>query len=105
MEAVIAAMYLDGGYAAAETCVLSHWDEHVDDVELTDPKSQLQEWLQAQGEKLPTYVEVNREGTGENTWFTMEVRTQNHGSAQGEGKSKQKAGRHAATRLIEKLEI
>ena len=64
MEAVIAAVYLDGGFDAARALVLRLWGERIDRVEddARDAKTALQEWAQARGLQPPRYIEAAREG-------------------------------------------
>ena len=58
-EAVIGAIYQDGGYEACRHCVLKWYGERLDKLDITSPpkdaKTQLQEWLQGRGWPLPHY--------------------------------------------------
>src|SRR5690606_34732845 len=62
MEAVIAAVHLDAGFPAAEALVLRLWGDRVHQApeRVSNPKSALQEWAQAQGMPLPVYDQVGR---------------------------------------------
>jgi ribonuclease-3 len=105
-EAVIAAIYLDGGIEAAKTFVLRFWQPQFSTLpaEASDPKTALQEFLQARGEGLPTYTEIGREGPPHDPVFTIEARTAHGLAATGTGGSKRTAERNAARALLDQLE-
>jgi len=104
-EAVIAAIYLDGGLEAARNFVTRFWTQSFRTLpsEATDPKTALQELLQARGEALPVYREIGREGPPHDPLFTIEVSSASGATAQGKGTSKRKAERDAAHALLEQL--
>ena len=105
-EAVIAAIYRDGGLEAAKAFVLKFWEPHFAALpaEATDPKTALQELLQAQGEALPIYREIGREGPPHDPTFTVEVSSEKGTRATGTGRSKRLAERDAARALLAKLD-
>ncbi|MDO7631361.1 MAG: ribonuclease III, partial [Loktanella sp.] len=76
MEAVIAAVYQDGGFEAARDVILRLWGKRVNNVadDARDAKTALQEWAQARGETPPQYVEVARTGPDHQPIFTIEAR-------------------------------
>lgn len=104
-EAVIAALYLDGGIAAARKFVTKYWQPILSEVtgDLRDPKNALQEW--AQGRKLgtPIYRVARREGPDHAPRFTVEVSVRGHEPALGEGTSMRGAEQAAARSLIQRL--
>lgn len=104
-EAVIAALYLDGGIEAARKFVNKHWQPLMSEVkgDLRDPKNALQEW--AQGRKLgtPTYRVARREGPDHAPKFTVEVSVRGFDPASGEGLSLRAAEQAAARALIGKV--
>lgn len=106
MEAVIAAVYQDGGFDAARKVVLQLWGRRVTDVEddARDAKTALQEWAQARGETPPAYVEIARTGPDHQPVFTIEVRLQSGGAAQATAGSKRHAEQAAAATLLEKVD-
>jgi ribonuclease-3 len=106
MEAVIAAVFLDGGFAVARAVILSHWGPRVSRVaeDARDPKSALQEWVQARGLPLPDYVETGREGPDHAPRFTVDVRLSTGQRAQAHAKSKRLAEQEAAKALLGLLE-
>jgi ribonuclease-3 len=104
MEAVIAALYLDGGLEAARSFITEHWAPRLEGVRYRDAKSRLQEWLQARGHGLPTYEVVETGGEAHARTFVVEVKTKALGCARGEGTSKQNAQQAAAKALLAQLE-
>jgi ribonuclease-3 len=104
-EAVIAALYLDGGLEAARKFVTKHWQPLMSEVtgDLRDPKNALQEW--AQGRKLgtPTYRVSRREGPDHAPRFTVEVSIRGHDPAMGEGMSLRAAEQAAARSLMRRI--
>ncbi|PUB14809.1 ribonuclease III [Yoonia sediminilitoris] len=105
MEAVIAAVYLDGGYEAARRVVLAQWGDRIRNVaaDARDAKTALQEWAQARGEVPPQYVEVGRSGPDHQPIFTIEVRLASGPSQQATAGSKRQAEQAAATALLKKV--
>ena len=101
-EAVIAALYLDGGLAAAEGFIAARWTPLLDraDQPPRDPKTALQEWAQARGLALPAYGEVARRGPGHAPIFVIEVAVEGAPSRRAEGPSKRTAEQAAAAALF-----
>ncbi len=103
-EALIAALYLDGGFEAAHRFV---GDEFAADVEaavaVEDPKSALQELLQGQGRPLPDYVVAAEAGPSHQRRFRIECRLDDGLVTRGEGSSKKTAQQEAARRALERL--
>ena len=104
-EAVVAAIYIDGGYAAAKTVLLAIVGDRAMTVErdAKDPKSALQEWVQAKGQHPPEYREVSREGPPHAPVFTIEVRLASGETARAQGGSKREVEKEAAKALLLKL--
>lgn len=106
MEAVIAAVYLDGGLEAARACVLAHWGERLERApdQAVDAKTALQEWAQGRGLATPDYVDISREGPDHQPVFTVEARLKDGRSARGRASSKRAAQQAAAEELLARLE-
>ena len=104
-EAVIAAIYLDGGLNSAQNFVMHHWLARLKNnlQPPTDPKTGLQEWAQARGYPVPHYVNIRQDGPDHAPLFTVSVQVENLKSAEGEGATKRKAEKLAALRLLEQL--
>jgi ribonuclease-3 len=103
-EAVIGAIYLDGGYAAAAEFVARNWTERMQKPRrpLRDPKTVLQEWAQGKGLPTPVYREVERTGPHHDPQFRVAVDLPGLASAEGIGSSKRAAEKVAASVMIER---
>ncbi len=101
-EAVIGAVYLDGGYKAAEGLVERLWQVRLRATAqpLRDPKTVLQEWAQARGLPTPTYREVARSGPDHNPLFRVAVQLPSFAPAEGEARSKRAAEQAAAAAMM-----
>ena len=106
MEAVVAAIYLNAGFAAAREVVLALWGDRVEAAEdrARDAKTALQEWAQARGMKPPAYVETARSGPDHAPRFTIAARLENGAEAIATAGSKRQAEQAAATALLAQLE-
>ena len=104
MEALIGALYQDGGLAPARAFVRRAWVEAVGGMTAPpkDPKTELQEFVLARGLPLPQYQLVNREGPPHDPVFVIAVAA---GGGRGEGRagSKRAAERLAAADLLGRL--
>ena len=107
MEAVIAAVYLDGGFDAARDLINRLWGKRIDAVEddARDAKTSLQEWAQGRGLQPPRYIEVKRSGPDHAPVFTIAARLASGEEATATAGSKRQAEQAAAKALIEKLGI
>ncbi len=102
-EAIIGALYLDGGLSAARRFIEAGWALQFDGApeDARDPKSQLQEWAQGQGLPLPDYEVTSRSGPDHAPLYEVEVRVKDHGVAKASGASKRVAERLAAEKFLE----
>ena len=107
IEALIAAVYIDGGFDAARELILRLWGARVRNVEqdARDPKTALQEWVQARGQKPPDYVEIARSGPDHAPVFTIAARLEDGHEAQASAGSKRQAEQAAAAALLAQLEM
>jgi len=101
-EALIGAVYVDGGYQAAEALVGRLWDERMRATAqpVRDPKTVLQEWAQARGLPTPTYREVARSGPDHSPEFRVAVQLPSLAPADGVGRSKRIAEQAAAAAML-----
>ncbi|MES2472858.1 MAG: ribonuclease III [Pseudomonadota bacterium] len=103
-EAVIAALYLDGGMEAARAFVERYWAEQFDELshDMRDAKTRLQEWAQARGKDsaAPVYSLKERAGPDHAPRFVVEAQVAGFDPVRGEGGSKRQAEQDAATRLL-----
>ena len=106
MEAVIAAVYLDGGFSAARDLVARLWADRVAHVEddARDAKTALQEWAQARRMEPPTYTEVARSGPDHAPVFRVQARLASGQTAEAEAKAKRQAEQMAAKALLSAVE-
>jgi|TARA_B110000967_G_scaffold122405_1_gene124931 ribonuclease-3 len=106
MEAVIAAVYQDGGFDGARVMVLRLWGARIHNVadDARDPKTALQEWAQARGENPPEYIEVARSGPDHQPIFTIEARLASGPFEAATAGSKRQAEQAAASALLKKVE-
>ena len=104
-EAVIAALYLDGGLPAALAFVSAEFADDVDRAELPaeDAKSALQELLQSRGQPVPTYEVVGEEGPSHRRRFRVECRFGGEAIGVGEGTSKKAAQQEAARAALVRI--
>ena len=104
-EALMAALYQEGGLAAARTFFLAQWADQIQDLGLPrpqDPKTALQEWAQGKGKPLPAYAVVQRTGPDHAPLFTVEAQVQGLEPARAQGRSRQDAEKAAAQALLQR---
>ncbi|HHM05175.1 MAG TPA: ribonuclease III [Gammaproteobacteria bacterium] len=108
LEAVIGAMYLDGGFIAVQRWVTALYADRInglnpDDV-LKDPKTRLQEYLQGRGQALPEYRLVATEGEAHNQRFTVSCKVVGlEEEVIGRGRSRRAAEQQAACKTLDLL--
>lgn len=104
VEAIIAALYLDGGLAVAKQFIITAMGEAIDNPATAerDPKSALQEWGMARGLGLPDYKVVQVAGSDHEPRFSATV-TLGPSTASGQGSTKKEAQVAAATLLLQRL--
>lgn len=103
-EAVIASIYLDGGFEAAKRFVLSFIPENIDIKkvsQISDYKTSLQEVIQKNREEKVEYVLVAETGPDHNKAFEVEVHLNSNIIGRGTGKSKKQAEQLAAKEALE----
>jgi ribonuclease-3 len=103
-EAVIGAIYLDGGHGAAADVVGRLWGPRLRRPmrALRDPKTVLQEWAQGRGLPTPVYREIDRSGPHHNPRFRVAVELPGLAPADGDGGSKRAAEKAAAKAMLER---
>ncbi|WP_300379013.1 ribonuclease III [Henriciella sp.] len=102
VEAIIAAIYRDGGLDAAQTFINKHWLLEVVDREVSqqNPKTRLSDWCGANRAPYAAYDIVDRTGPDHEPVFTVRARVDGHGEAIEKGRSRQEAEMAAADRLL-----
>jgi ribonuclease-3 len=106
VEAVLGAIYLDGGLPPSRKFILKHWKAAMQGVIASprDPKSALQEWAQGEGFPMPRYDHAERTGPDHAPVFTASVHVSDLHPASGTGASKQEAERAAARAMMAIIE-
>lgn len=106
-EAVIGALYLDGGLEAARRFIRGAWGGLIDraDVPPVDPKTALQEWAQGRGRPLPVYEMIEQTGPAHEPVFRVRVRVEGEEPVTGSGSSKRAAEKQAASLLLNQLGV
>ncbi|MGH6717761.1 MAG: ribonuclease III, partial [Alphaproteobacteria bacterium] len=104
-EAVLGALYLDGGWTPAAAAIGRLWRPLLERAERPpeDAKTRLQEWAQARGLGLPCYRSARTEGPDHAPWFLARVAIADVGAAEATGTSKRAAERRAAEALLARL--
>ena len=110
VEALIGAIYLDKGMAAAEQSIVNWFADMLNAVTLDTPvkdaKTALQEWLQARGKPLPEYLVVKTQGEDHSRLFTISCKIANiESAAEATASSRRKAEQLVAEQLLEQLEL
>jgi ribonuclease-3 len=105
VEAVLGAIYYDGGLDAARRFVRASWAEALGEQSTAPkhPKSDLKEWLEARGATLPPFVEAERSGPAHAFVFTVSVTAMGR-TGTGTASTKQVAERDAAADLLGQLQ-
>lgn len=105
VEAILAAVWLDGGIEAARRVFERAWAEELAAPApraLNNPKSALQEWSQGSGRPLPTYRVVGQTGSDHAPTFTVEVSIPGVEPLTAQGRSRQDAEKAAATAMLQR---
>lgn len=108
LEAIFGAVYLDSGFQAARGVIERAFGDrlhNLPDVEqLRDPKTRLQEWLQARGRALPDYELVKVSGKAHRQVFEVSCTTDDGGSiTHGRGTTRRNAEQEAAQKMLEEI--
>ena len=105
VESLIGAIYIDSGLQSAREFITREILKQSDDSgPLSDARSELQEYCQAEGLKLPEYSLISRSGPDHNPVFTIGVRIEGKYAGKGTGTTRKAAREKAAQRALKKLE-
>lgn len=101
-EAILAAVYYDGGIDAARKLITDNWQTRMMSWSkpLRDPKTSLQEWAHGRKLETPSYIEVSRSGPDHALTFVIEVDVKGKKNARGKGASKREAQQKAASNFL-----
>ena len=105
IEALIGAIFLDGGFKVSRELVLQVWKKQIEIVREIEAhaKTALQELLQARGQEPPIYKQVSRTGPDHDPSFYVKVLLKSGLSAVGTGSTKRMAETAAAEQILEKI--
>ena len=105
MEAVIAAIYKDGGFEVAKTIIINLWGDRIKNVkgDARDAKTMLQEWAQARGQNPPNYEVISRSGPDHAPDFLVKVILDSGETSEALAGSKRQAEQMAAKALLQKI--
>ena len=101
-EAVIGALFMDGGFESASSFILRLWEEALKECEIfeRDAKSLLQEWAQGMKKPVPTYAILQKTGPDHSPFFEISVHVEGLETVTGKGTSKREAEQEAAKTLL-----
>ena len=107
LEAIVGAIYLDGGIKSSEKFILKFWESFIDKSVFTiiDSKTKLQEYSLKKFKKLPKYTFFKKTGPQHKPIFKTEVEIPESKKIIGIGSSKKNAQQNAASKLIKILNI
>lgn len=105
VESLLGAIYIDGGYEAAQKVILKLWKNNIQTLETApqDSKTELQEWVQARGLDLPLYEVVEKSGPDHAPVFLIRVSVDGEGYVEAEGTSRRQAEKTAARLMLKKI--
>ena len=107
LEAIVGAIYLDGGLKAVEKFIFFFWEEYLirSTITLIDSKTKLQEFSLKKFKELPKYIFFKKTGPQHRPLFKTEVQIPNSKKIMGIGSSKKNAQQNAAAKLLKILNI
>ncbi len=107
LEAIVGAIYLDGGLKSSEKFILNFWETYINESVVTqiDSKTKLQEYSLKKFKKLPKYTFFKKTGPQHKPLFKTEVEITGSKKVIGEGTSKKNAQQNAAAKLIKFLNL
>lgn len=105
VESLIGAVYIDGGYEAAQRIVLMMWGDIIKTLKTApqDPKTELQEWVQARNLELPVYNIIDKQGPDHAPKFVIQLSIQGFDVMTAEGSSRRQTEKIVAKMMLEKL--
>ena len=107
LEAIVGAIYLDGGLKTVEKFIFNFWEEYLlkSSITLIDSKTKLQEFSLKKFKELPKYIFFKKTGPQHRPLFKTEVQIPNSKKIIGIGSSKKNAQQNAAAKLLKILNV
>lgn len=105
VESLLGAVYLDGGYKIAQRVILKLWGDNIKTLEEApqDPKTELQEWVQARGLELPKYDIIDKSGPDHSPVFIVRLTIEGEDPIIAEGPSRRQAEKTVARIMLKNL--
>ncbi len=105
MEAVIGALYLDGGFEKCQALIVRLWSSHLHEMHEPPqhPKTMLQEWAQSKSLELPLYEIIGQSGPDHSPVFDVKLSVAGYGEVIAHGRSRQAAEKDAAALFLKKI--
>jgi ribonuclease-3 len=105
VESLLGAIYIDGGYQAAQEVILRLWGDNIETLEKApqDPKTELQEWVQARQLPLPNYEIILKEGPDHSPVFTIQLTVLGYDPVTDKGASRRQTEKTAARKMLKIL--
>lgn len=105
VESLIGAIFIDGGYDVARDIVLQLWGDNIKTLTHApqDPKTELQEWVQARGFDLPNYQIIDKSGPDHAPDFVIQLSIHGHDPIQASGASRRLAEKTVARKMLKIL--
>ena len=105
VESMLGAVYIDGGYEAARDVILRLWGDNIQTLKEApqDPKTELQEWVQARAMELPRYEIIDKSGPDHAPIFVIRLSIDGFSPVDVEGPSRRQAEKTAARKMLKIL--
>ena len=105
VESLLGAIYIDGGYGAAQEVILRLWGDNIETLEKApqDPKTELQEWVQARQLPLPNYKIILKDGPDHSPIFTIQLTVLGYDPITDQGASRRQTEKTAARKMLKIL--
>ena len=105
VESLLGAIYIDGGYEPAKEVILALWGDTITTLENApqDPKTELQEWVQARGLELPVYEIVDKSGPDHAPIFTISLKVEGFNPMEADGPSRRQTEKTVAQKMLKIL--
>ena len=102
VESLLGAIYIDGGYEPAKKVILALWGDTITTLEQApqDPKTELQEWVQARSLALPQYEIIDKKGPDHAPIFTIQLTVEGFEAVSADGPSRRQTEKKVAQEML-----
>ncbi|MEM9468648.1 MAG: ribonuclease III [Pseudomonadota bacterium] len=107
VESLLGAIFIDGGYEAVKTVILKLWGDNIETLKKApqDPKTELQEWVQARQLPLPVYTILSKDGPDHAPVFTVELAIEGINPITDKGSSRRQTEKTLARTMLKQLKL